>query len=109
MVITVEPGTVEHLKLSMHTCRFTYLLSTGVYVPASPSFPKQFHNIGIRIEVRTSQVFVCCCSVLVPNYQDEVLVQKDHAVVLSVDAPKEVCLQHPIPTLSLISFMCTDC
>ncbi|KAF8579034.1 peptidase M24 [Ramaria rubella] len=50
MVITVEPG---------------------VYVPASNSFPKQFHNIGIRIE-------------------DDVLVQKDHAVVLSVDAPKEI-------------------
>ncbi|KAF8516631.1 peptidase M24 [Gautieria morchelliformis] len=50
MVITVEPG---------------------VYVPPSTSFPKHFHNIGIRIE-------------------DEVLVQKDHAVVLSVDAPKEI-------------------
>jgi len=46
-------------------------IEPGVYVPPSPAFPKQFHNIGIRIE-------------------DEVLVQQDHAVVLSVDAPKEI-------------------
>ncbi|KAF8508671.1 peptidase M24 [Hysterangium stoloniferum] len=50
MVITVEPG---------------------VYVPESPAFPKQYHNIGIRIE-------------------DEVLIQKDHPIVLSVNAPKEI-------------------
>ncbi|KAJ7499439.1 peptidase M24 [Mycena latifolia] len=50
MVITIEPG---------------------IYVPPSPSFPKHFHNIGIRIE-------------------DEVLVGKEHPVVLSVAAPKEI-------------------
>ncbi|KDQ14198.1 hypothetical protein BOTBODRAFT_132675 [Botryobasidium botryosum FD-172 SS1] len=43
----------------------------GVYVPPDPAFPKHFHNIGIRIE-------------------DEVLVQQDHAVVLSANAPKEI-------------------
>ncbi|KAJ7666498.1 peptidase M24 [Mycena rosella] len=50
MVITIEPG---------------------IYVPPSPSFPKHFHNIGIRIE-------------------DEVVVGKEHPVVLSVAAPKEI-------------------
>lgn len=50
MVITIEPG---------------------VYVPASSAYPKQYHNIGIRIE-------------------DEVLVQPNHPIVLSVDAPKEI-------------------
>lgn len=55
MVITVEPG---------------------IYVPPDPRFPKEFHNIGIRIE-------------------DEVLVQKKHAIVLSINAPKEVAFfQH---------------
>ncbi|KAI0082855.1 hypothetical protein K474DRAFT_1585044 [Panus rudis PR-1116 ss-1] len=43
----------------------------GVYVPPSPSFPTAFHNMGVRIE-------------------DEVLVGKDHATVLSVNAPKEI-------------------
>lgn len=43
----------------------------GIYVPPLPEFPKAFHNIGIRIE-------------------DEVLVGRDHPVVLSVNAPKEV-------------------
>lgn len=41
MVVTVEPG---------------------VYVPASPSFPTHFHNMGIRIEVPTS---LTACIVLV--------------------------------------------
>ncbi|KAK7061263.1 intermediate cleaving peptidase 55 [Favolaschia claudopus] len=50
MVITIEPG---------------------IYVPPSPSFPKHFHDIGIRIE-------------------DEVLIGKDEPVVLSVAAPKEI-------------------
>ncbi|KAJ7265937.1 peptidase M24 [Mycena haematopus] len=50
MVITIEPG---------------------IYVPPSPSFPKHFHNIGIRIE-------------------DEVLVGKEQPIVLSVAAPKEI-------------------
>ncbi|KAG8750444.1 hypothetical protein FRC14_000494 [Serendipita sp. 396] len=43
----------------------------GVYVPADKRYPEEFHNIGIRIE-------------------DEVLIEKDHGVVLSVDAPKEI-------------------
>ncbi|KAJ3783587.1 peptidase M24 [Lentinula aff. detonsa] len=43
----------------------------GIYVPSSPAFPKHFHGLGIRIE-------------------DEVLVGKDHPVVLSVSAPKEI-------------------
>ncbi|GJE84829.1 peptidase M24 [Phanerochaete sordida] len=50
MVVTIEPG---------------------IYVPPSPIFPKEFHNIGIRIE-------------------DEILVGKDHPTVLSVAAPKEI-------------------
>lgn len=50
MVITIEPG---------------------IYVPPTASFPKHFHNIGIRIE-------------------DEVVVGKDQPVVLSVAAPKEI-------------------
>ncbi|KAJ4471985.1 peptidase M24 [Lentinula aciculospora] len=43
----------------------------GIYVPPSPAFPKHYHNLGIRIE-------------------DEVLVGKEHPVVLSVSAPKEI-------------------
>ncbi|KAF9066863.1 peptidase M24 [Rhodocollybia butyracea] len=50
MVVTVEPG---------------------IYVPPSPAFPKQYHNLGIRIE-------------------DEVLVGEEYPVVLSVNAPKEI-------------------
>ncbi|KAJ6463234.1 peptidase M24 [Mycena vitilis] len=50
MVITIEPG---------------------IYVPPSASFPKHFHNIGIRIE-------------------DEVVVGKEDPIVLSVAAPKEI-------------------
>ena len=45
---------------------------TGVYVPSFSEFPRAFHNIGIRIE-------------------DEVIVGKKHPIVLSVNAPKEVC------------------
>lgn len=43
----------------------------GIYVPPTPQFPTHFHNQGIRIE-------------------DEVLVGKEHPVVISVSAPKEV-------------------
>ncbi|KAI0346938.1 peptidase M24 [Trametopsis cervina] len=50
MVITIEPG---------------------IYVPQSPLFPKEFHDIGIRIE-------------------DDILVGKDQSTVLSVNAPKEI-------------------
>ncbi|EJD00812.1 peptidase M24 [Fomitiporia mediterranea MF3/22] len=46
-------------------------IEPGIYVPPSPLFPKHFHDIGIRIE-------------------DEVLVGKEHPVVLSVAAPKEI-------------------
>lgn len=46
-------------------------IEPGIYVPPTPNFPKHFHNIGIRIE-------------------DEVLVGKDHPIVLSVAAPKEI-------------------
>ncbi|KAI0092480.1 peptidase M24, structural domain-containing protein [Irpex rosettiformis] len=52
MVITIEPGKC-------------------VYVPPSPLFPKEFHDIGIRIE-------------------DDVLIGKDHPIILSVSAPKEI-------------------
>jgi len=52
MVITIEPG---------------------IYVPPVPQFPKQYHNMGIRIE-------------------DEVLVGKKDPVVLTMAAPKEVRL-----------------
>ncbi|KAI6046534.1 peptidase M24 [Pisolithus marmoratus] len=43
----------------------------GIYVPPVPQFPKSFHDMGIRIE-------------------DEVLVGKEHPIILSVAAPKEV-------------------
>ncbi|KAJ7163843.1 peptidase M24 [Mycena crocata] len=46
-------------------------IEPGIYVPPSPLFPKHFHNIGIRIE-------------------DEVAVGKEHPVVLTVAAPKEI-------------------
>ncbi|KAJ6612152.1 peptidase M24 [Mycena sp. CBHHK59/15] len=46
-------------------------IEPGIYVPPSPLFPKHFHNIGIRIE-------------------DEVVIGKEHPVVLSVGAPKEI-------------------
>ncbi|KAF8131125.1 hypothetical protein EV363DRAFT_195270 [Boletus edulis] len=45
----------------------------GIYVPPVPQFPKAFHNMGIRIDS-----------------EDEVLVGKNHPVVLSVAAPKEI-------------------
>ncbi|KAG8901644.1 hypothetical protein FRC00_005859 [Tulasnella sp. 408] len=50
MVITVEPG---------------------VYVPPDPTFPKAFHNIGIRLE-------------------DDILVKRNHAIRLTADAPLEI-------------------
>jgi hypothetical protein len=54
MVITVEPGKQFRAVGDLQFASVIHLLtwgSTGVYVPSSPSFPKQFHNIGIRIEV----------------------------------------------------------
>ncbi|KXN84216.1 Intermediate cleaving peptidase 55 [Leucoagaricus sp. SymC.cos] len=50
MVITIEPG---------------------IYVPPTPQFPKQYHNMGIRIE-------------------DEVLVGEKDPIILTVAAPKEI-------------------
>ncbi|KAF9449565.1 peptidase M24 [Macrolepiota fuliginosa MF-IS2] len=50
MVITIEPG---------------------IYVPPTPQFPKQYHNLGIRIE-------------------DEVLVGEQDPIVLTAAAPKEI-------------------
>lgn len=50
MVITIEPG---------------------IYVPPTPQFPQQYHNLGIRIE-------------------DEVLVGGKNPIVLTAAAPKEV-------------------
>lgn len=46
-------------------------IEPGVYVPVDRRYPEEFHGIGIRIE-------------------DEVLIEEDHGVVLTVDAPKEV-------------------
>ncbi|KJA21690.1 hypothetical protein HYPSUDRAFT_41827 [Hypholoma sublateritium FD-334 SS-4] len=46
-------------------------IEPGIYVPPTANFPKHFHNIGIRIE-------------------DEVLVGRNDAIVLSVAAPKEI-------------------
>lgn len=43
----------------------------GIYVPPTANFPKYYHNLGIRIE-------------------DEVLVGKQHPIVLSSSAPKEI-------------------
>jgi len=48
-------------------------IEPGIYVPCSSSFPKVFWGMGVRIE-------------------DEVLVGKNHATVLSVNDPKEVCI-----------------
>ena len=72
MVITVEPGMGE--PYAPTAPRFSDATSpvTGVYVPADPQFPKHFHGLGMRIE-------------------DEVLVGAEHPVVLSANAPKEVC------------------
>jgi Xaa-Pro aminopeptidase len=53
--------------------------AVGVYVPADPQFPKHFHGLGMRIE-------------------DEVLVGAEHPVVLSANAPKEVCHSRIIVT-----------
>lgn len=47
MVITIEPG-----KLPTEDTALFELTRSGIYVPPSPHFPKEFHNIGIRIEVR---------------------------------------------------------
>ncbi|CDO74201.1 hypothetical protein BN946_scf185043.g253 [Trametes cinnabarina] len=75
MVVTIEPG---------------------VYVPPFSEFPRAFHNIGIRIEVSSlqgSESYAHPCvepSRNRPPFQDEVLVGKNHPIVLSVNAPKEI-------------------
>ncbi|EIN10128.1 hypothetical protein PUNSTDRAFT_64678 [Punctularia strigosozonata HHB-11173 SS5] len=46
-------------------------IEPGLYVPPAVQFPKYFHGLGVRIE-------------------DEVLVGKEHATVLSAEAPKEI-------------------
>ncbi|KAI6168908.1 peptidase M24 [Pisolithus thermaeus] len=56
----------EQLKAGM-----VITIEPGIYVPPVPQFPKSFHNMGIRIE-------------------DEVLVGKEHPIILSVAAPKEI-------------------
>jgi hypothetical protein len=48
MVITIEPGTYAY-PLQTRTLSRTL---KGIYVPPNANFPKQFHDIGIRIEVR---------------------------------------------------------
>ena len=49
MVITVEPGKPYLLQRKQ---ALTFHWPSGIYVPADARFPKHFHNIGIRIEVR---------------------------------------------------------
>lgn len=80
-------------------------ISPGVYVPPVPQFPKVFHNMGIRIEVRNRISSTVTCSVLI-SPQDEVLVGKDYPVILSVAAPKEVSLFSP-PLGSTINLFVT--
>lgn len=46
-------------------------IEPGLYIPDDEQFPKHFRNIGIRIE-------------------DDVLIQPNHPIILSVDAPKEL-------------------
>jgi len=56
----------DYLKTGM-----VITVEPGVYVPPDPAFPTEFHNMGVRIE-------------------DEVLILPKHAMVLSINAPKEV-------------------
>lgn len=51
MVVTIEPGKLCFTRKE-HEPRM--LSCAGVYVPPYREFPKAFHNIGIRIEVRTA-------------------------------------------------------
>lgn len=46
MVITVEPGRIE----LFNALTKALIVVIGIYVPPTSSFPKHFHNIGIRIE-----------------------------------------------------------
>jgi intermediate cleaving peptidase 55 len=60
----------------------------GIYVPPSNNFPRRFHNMGIRIEAgRSPMVYDIKTD---ETRQDEVLVGKEHATILTVNAPKEV-------------------
>ena len=68
----------------------TILTLKGVYVPADPQFPKHFHGIGMRIE-------------------DEVVVGAEHPIVLSANAPKEVCRPASSPhRISSLADCCVD-
>ena len=49
MVVTIEPGTF--VVASPVDQLMNYDVQLGIYVPPSPLFPKEFHDIGIRIEV----------------------------------------------------------
>ncbi|KZO93766.1 peptidase M24 [Calocera viscosa TUFC12733] len=64
-----ESSTIDRSKSLQSGMVIT--IEPGVYVPPADNFPKHFHNIGIRIE-------------------DCVLIQPDHSVVLSINAPKEI-------------------
>ncbi|KAF8451032.1 hypothetical protein L210DRAFT_3500241 [Boletus edulis BED1] len=75
-------GTPCSRRLAMHRTKkrafnlkagMVITVEPGIYVPPVPQFPKAFHNMGIRIDS-----------------EDEVLVGKNHPVVLSVAAPKEI-------------------
>lgn len=72
MVITVEPGMPTPGVFSLARISFSYFSRfAGVYVPPDPTFPKAFHNIGIRLE-------------------DDILVKRNHAVRLTANAPLEI-------------------
>ena len=101
----------EHTRLT-RWCRLSsgmvITIEPGIYVPPESSFPKEFHDIGIRIEVRR------CPTPFRPLftsslYQDEVLVQSDHAVILSVNAPKEVWFSFSRVDLRLIPSSGSGC
>lgn len=53
MVITIEPGKPFSLTVNIASMLLTEV-ALGIYVPPTANFPKHFHNIGIRIEVRTT-------------------------------------------------------
>ena len=73
MVITIEPGT---RVAGTANCPVDYWIAIGVYIPPDSAYPKHFHNIGIRIEVRfTTADFILCLTVF-PLFQDEVLVHQ---------------------------------
>lgn len=44
--------TLNHCTQSRLKAGTVVTIEPGIYVPPTPNFPKHFHNIGIRIEVR---------------------------------------------------------